>query len=301
MPRRLAAPLSLLAHNPPMVDSARHRDRPALVVFRVPGRDPTDRLRAPRAGDRALARGCERNPRPYDVGRQPILLRTRDLGCRRGVRKLLVGVACGACECTTRVGPIGRSQSRDRMADRSPARRRLPARLAGALARDTSCHVHVLLRSDQPGCSAELAARILAPLEGARGLPTTSSAAPRIAQPMRAPPALIARRRGPQPALATISSRATPSGRSRFSTPGAHRKARRSEEQLGKVRESIAGQVTRAPANCSCPIAIDGVRPRRRLPISIRPGGDLQDAVPRLQEADRATPLWALMRCRLAS
>jgi hypothetical protein len=43
MPRRLAALLSPLAHNPLIADSARHRDRPTLVVCPVPvAIQPTD-------------------------------------------------------------------------------------------------------------------------------------------------------------------------------------------------------------------------------------------------------------------
>ena len=53
-----------------------------------------------------------------------------------------------------------------RVADRSPARRRLPAsRWRETLARDTRYDLHALLELTDRGCPAELAARILAPIE----------------------------------------------------------------------------------------------------------------------------------------
>ena len=44
-----------------------------------------------------------------------------------------------------------------------------PARLAETLARDTRYDVHAVLELTDRGCSAELAARILAPIEDRRG------------------------------------------------------------------------------------------------------------------------------------
>jgi hypothetical protein len=44
-----------------------------------------------------------------------------------------------------------------------------PARLAETLARDTRYDVHALLELTDRGCPAELAARILAPIEDRRG------------------------------------------------------------------------------------------------------------------------------------
>jgi hypothetical protein len=44
-----------------------------------------------------------------------------------------------------------------------------PARLAETLARDTRYDVHAVLELTDRGCPAELAARILAPIEDTRG------------------------------------------------------------------------------------------------------------------------------------
>jgi hypothetical protein len=44
-----------------------------------------------------------------------------------------------------------------------------PARLADTLARDTRYDVHAVLELTDRGCPAELAARILAPIEDRRG------------------------------------------------------------------------------------------------------------------------------------